>query len=183
MSDWYGSQKFTWLSKIVISGVLDTGPLFTKKDLVLHRYRNPHYKPETVWRLSQVYNGNPYTDKMHLLTHWGRATYICISNLTIIGSDNGLLPGRRQAISWTNAGILLFRTLGTNFSEILSEIYTFSFMKMHLKMLSAKWQPFCSGGDAQDGILVITEHADIQAFYNAVPSPHPMLEIWNHKLP
>ena len=34
-------------------------------------------------------------------------------NLTIIGSDNGLSPGRRQAITWTNAGILLIGPLGT----------------------------------------------------------------------
>ena len=31
------------------------------------------------------------------LTHWGRVTHICVSKLTIIGSDNGLSPGRRQA--------------------------------------------------------------------------------------
>ena len=62
---------------------------------------------------------------------------LCISKLTIIGSDNGLLPGRRQAIIWTNAGILLIGPLGTNFSEILIEIHTFPFKKMHLKMLSA----------------------------------------------
>ena len=54
------------------------------------------------------------------LTHWGRVTHICVSKLTIIGSDYGLSPGRRQAIIWTNAGILLIRTLGTNFSEILN---------------------------------------------------------------
>ena len=65
--------------------------------------------------------------------------YICVSKLTIIGSDNGLSPDRRHAIIWTNAGILLIWTLGTNFSEILSEIHTFSFKKMHLKMSSAKW--------------------------------------------
>ena len=40
-------------------------------------------------------------------------------NYTIIGSDNGLSPGRHQAIIWTNDGILLIGTLGTNFSEIL----------------------------------------------------------------
>ena len=80
-----------------------------------------------------------------LLTHWGRVTHICVSKLTIIGSDNGLSPGRRQAIIWTNAGILLIRTLGTNFSEILSAIHAFSFKKMHLKMSSAKWRPFCLG--------------------------------------
>ena len=39
------------------------------------------------------------------LTHWGRVTHICVGKLTIIGSDNGLSPGRRQAIIWTNAGI------------------------------------------------------------------------------
>ena len=38
------------------------------------------------------------------------------------GSDNGLSPGWRQAIIWTNAGILLIGPLGTNFSEILIEI-------------------------------------------------------------
>ena len=79
------------------------------------------------------------------LTHWGRVTHICIGKLSIIGSDNGLSPGRRQAIIWTNAGILLIGTLGTNFSEISSEIYTFSFKKMHLKMSSGKWRPCCLG--------------------------------------
>ena len=49
---------------------------------------------------------------------------------TIISSDNDLSPGRLQAIIWTNAGILLIGPLWTNFSEILFEIYTFSFWKM-----------------------------------------------------
>ena len=79
------------------------------------------------------------------LIHWGRVTHICVSNQTITGPDNGLSPGRRQAIIWTNAGILLVIPLGTNFSEILIEIHTFSFTKMHLKMSSGKWQPFCLG--------------------------------------
>ena len=79
------------------------------------------------------------------LTHWGRVTHICVSKLTIIGSDNGLSPVRRQAIIWTNAGILLIRTLGTNFNEIPGEINWFSFSKMHLKMSSAKWRLFGLG--------------------------------------
>ena len=41
------------------------------------------------------------------LTLRGWVTHICISKLNIIGSDNGLSPGRHQAIIWTNAGILL----------------------------------------------------------------------------
>ena len=79
------------------------------------------------------------------LTHWDRVTRICVSDLTISGSDNGLSPGRRQAIIWTNEEILLIGYLGTNFSEILFGIQAFSFNKMHLKMSSAKWRPFCLG--------------------------------------
>ena len=77
------------------------------------------------------------------LNHWGRVTHICVRNQAIIGSDNGLSPGRRQAIIWTNAGILLIRPLETNFSEIAILIYTFPFKKMHMKMSSGKWRPFC----------------------------------------
>ena len=58
------------------------------------------------------------------LTHWGRVTHICVGDLAIIGSDNGLSPGRRQAIIWTNAGILLIGPLGTNLSEIVIKIHT-----------------------------------------------------------
>ena len=79
------------------------------------------------------------------LTHRGRVTHICVSKLTIIGSDNGLSPGRRQAIIWMNAGILLIGPLGTNFSEILTEIHTFSFKKMQMKMSSGKCRQFCLG--------------------------------------
>ena len=72
-------------------------------------------------------------------------THICVSDLTSIGSDNGLSPGRRQAIIKNNAGILLIRPLGTNFSEFFVEILTFSFKKMRLKVSSAKRRPFCLG--------------------------------------
>ena len=64
-----------------------------------------------------------------------------------IGSDNGLSPGRRQTIIWTNAGILLTGPLEINFNEILIKSNTFSFKKMHLKMSSVKWRPFCPGED------------------------------------
>ena len=78
------------------------------------------------------------------LTHWGRVTHICVGKLTNIGSDNGLSPERRQAIIWTNAGILVIGPLGTNFSEFLMVIHIFSFNKMHLKISSAIWRPFVS---------------------------------------
>ena len=79
------------------------------------------------------------------LTHWGRVTYICVSKLTLISSDNDLSPGRRQAIIWTNAGILSIGPLGTNFSEILIENQTISLKKMHMKMSFAKSGKFCLG--------------------------------------
>ena len=84
-------------------------------------------------------------ESSYYFTHWGRVTHICVGKLTIIGSDDGLSPGRRQAIIWTNAGILLIGPLGTNFNETLIEIHTFSFKKIHLKMSSGKWRPFCLG--------------------------------------
>ena len=80
-----------------------------------------------------------------IFTHWGQVMHICISKLNIIGSDNGLLLGWRQATIWTNAGILLIGPLGTNFSEILIEIYTFSLKKIHLNILSGKGRPSCLG--------------------------------------
>ena len=79
------------------------------------------------------------------LTYWGRVTHICVVKQIIIGSDKGLSPRRRQAIIWTNAGILLIGPWGTNFSEILIGIQTFSFKQMQLKMPSAKWRLFCLG--------------------------------------
>ena len=72
-------------------------------------------------------------------------THICVSKLTIIGLYNGLSPDRRQVIIWFNAGILLIGPLGTNFSEILIKILTFSFKKMRLKVSSGKCRPFCLG--------------------------------------
>ena len=61
------------------------------------------------------------------LTQRGRVTHIRVSKLTIIGSDDGLSHGRRQAIIWTNAGICIL------------------FTKMYLNMSSGKWQSFCLG--------------------------------------
>ena len=55
----------------------------------------------------------------------------------------GAQPLSEPMLEW----ILLIRPLETNFSENRSKIQTFSFTKTHLKMSSAKWWPFCSGGD------------------------------------
>ena len=99
-------------------------------------------------------------------THSGQLMHICISklSLTIIGSNNGLSPGRCWAIILTNAGILLIGPLGTNFNDILIEIHTFSFKKMYFKMSSAKWWPFCLGLNVliwrNHGYIYNSERAD-----------------------
>ena len=66
-------------------------------------------------------------------THWGRVTHICVGNLTIIDSDNGLSPGRRQAIILTSAGLLSIGPLGTNSMKFQSE-----FKHFHSRKCSSK---------------------------------------------
>ena len=68
------------------------------------------------------------------------------------------VPGRRQAIIWTNAGILLIGPLGTNFSEILIKIYEFSFKKIHLKLSSRKWRPSFLGFNVLRSIFVSAKY-------------------------
>ena len=92
---------------------------------------------------------------------------MCFSKINIISSDNGLSPGRRQAIIWTNSGMLLVGLLGTKFSEILIDIYIFPFKKMHLKMTSAKSRPSCLGLSVlteMTGAWMITTNNDMQAY-------------------
>ena len=57
-----------------------------------------------------------------VLTYFRSCTGLAFEEVTHWGWDNGLSPGRRQAIIWTNVGISLIGPLGTNFSEILHEI-------------------------------------------------------------
>ena len=89
-----------------------------------------HVEKCTLYDQKWSYNGG-WT--LFMITHWGRETHICISKLATIGSGNGLLPGRYQAIIWTNAGILLIGPIGTIFNETIIKILIFSFKKMHIK--------------------------------------------------
>ena len=112
--------------------------------------RLPKWRP---WWVNKFYHGGlslwgdqpANNNLLGQLTHWGRVTHIYVSKLTNIGSDNGLSPGRRQAIIWTNDGLLLIGPLGTNLNETSIEIHTFSFKKIQLKLSSGKWRPFCLG--------------------------------------
>ena len=63
-------------------------------------------------------------------------------NWDIIGSDNGLMPIRRQAIAWTNNGLVCLLSiglLGTNFNEIL--------IKKHFTQEKAFENVICQIGD------------------------------------
>ena len=89
------------------------------------------------WSYCRLALSHWYTNSLRL----SRETHICVSDQTIMGSNNGLSPGRRQAIIWTNTGI---GSLGIHFSAFLREIQIFSFKKVHLNESSAKSQPFLS---------------------------------------
>ena len=70
--------------------------------------------------------------------------HISVSKLTVIGSDNGLSPGRREAIIWTNDWILLIGPLGTNFGEFFyrnSYIQENAFENVVQKMVAILSQP------------------------------------------
>ena len=129
-----------WISNPIVSKMWDE---------ITYQFSNFNGSNVEVWECVCNFHPNLYVGcaywSMLRLTHWGRVTHICVSKLNIIASDNGLSPGRRQAIIWTDAGILLIGPLGANFSEISIGIQTCSFKKMHLKMSSAKGRLFCLG--------------------------------------
>ena len=83
--------------------------------------------------LSHFFLANSWTDDLEEIGHGQKSFYMT------------RLLRRRQAIIWTNAGMLLIWPIGTIFSETLSEIYIFSLKRIHLKMPSGHWRPFCLG--------------------------------------
>ena len=118
--------------------------LYWKLNLVVIRVRF-HDWIQRLYRDSSNCSNIYAHNSTKLLNQWDRVTHICISKMILINSDNGLSPGRRQAIIWTNAGILLIGPLGINFSEISTKLKAFSFTKMHLSISPAKWKPSCLG--------------------------------------
>ena len=91
--------------------------------------------------------------------------YICVGNLTIDVSDNGLSPRRHRAIIWTTAEILLIWPLRTNLSEIWENFIWNSnifieenlFKNVVCDMLSIPSQPQCINSLNPDKIVHLTE--------------------------
>ena len=92
---------------------------------------------KSIWKC-RLHNRGHFASASMYSTHLPLVSHICVSGWVIIGKGNGLSPFRRQAITWTNAGLLLIALMGTNLSEIWIGILSFSFKKMHSKMSSAK---------------------------------------------
>ena len=82
---------------------------------------------------------------IYIVTHWSRATHLCVSNLTINGFRSWLVGWPAPSHYLNRCWNIINWPLAINFSESLSEIQIFSFKKMHLEMASAKWRPFCLG--------------------------------------
>ena len=77
-------QAITWTNADVMSIRL-TGRNFNKILIEIQKYslKNVCHCCSKCWSFCLCLN---------VSTHWGRVMHICISTLTIIGSDNGLLP-------------------------------------------------------------------------------------------
>ena len=93
--------------------------------LFWHHYACIYYSPFIVHNCMKMYSLEPFLINNFFinLIHWGWVMHICISKLTIIGSDNDLSPGRHQAIIWINIGILLIGPLGTNSVKYKSNFF------------------------------------------------------------
>ena len=115
-------------------------------------------------------------DKTTYLTHWGLLMHICVSKLTIIGSDNGLLPERRQAITWTNAGILLIRHLGTSVIEISIRIQTFFIQENALESV------VCERASILSWPQCVNIAVDELMMQGAMASAAMVLSLYSHRL-
>ena len=82
---------------------------------------------------------------MRRIIHMFRVFVVIRCGLVMVELTNilqGYSTGTGVHIVWTNVGIFLIATFGTNFCESWIKIQPFSLMKMNLKASSAKWQPF-----------------------------------------
>ena len=61
-------------------------------------------------------------------------------------------------IAWSDADLWPTGSSGINISDNLVKIWNFWFKKMHLEMLSAKWQPFKSRSNVLILVLLKLKH-------------------------
>ena len=117
------------------------------------------------------------------LTHWGRVMHICVSKLTIIGSDNGLSPDRRQAIIWAKAGILLIGALRNKLKWNLNQnsnifIQENAFESVVCETAATLSQPQCvnSSPTSAECMDQFTRSTLVQVKACGLNGPKPLLE-------
>ena len=108
------------------------------------------------------------------LIHWGQATHICGSKLTIIVTDNDLSQGWHQTIIWSSAEIFL-----------LTEICISLITTTHLEVSSVKFWAFCLGlnvlrsqGISKDGTYPIIQKI-LQCCWELFLTVSPLNVLWN----
>ena len=104
-----------------------------------HKYQTLHL-PRTVNRPFSRNLGSAL-DKSWL-NEAGWCTYASVKYANI-GSDKGLLPDWHQTIIWTNNHLLPSGPSGIKAKVISFKTWKCLFKKIHLKMSSVTWQPFC----------------------------------------
>ena len=108
-------------------------------------------------------SGNPHSNCIAIWTHWGWVTHICVSNLSIIGSDNGLITWSASSsylnqcwniVKWTlrnklkwnlnqNSNIFIeenaFESVVCEMSAILSRPQCVKFVYLWVVLLQYAW--------------------------------------------
>ena len=110
-------------------------------------------------------HGLNWKEGENTLTHWGLATHIWLSVIEpplvqimacrLVGSN----PFLNQCVN------ILIGPLGTNFSEILIEFFSFSFNDFWNYGLSAKRRPFCLSLNVLTTCVILVSRSDIKCNY------------------
>ena len=157
LTAWNTKRHWNWLSRYLLSfaklkfyyGCSSIVYIYDNYDFICHNNDSilPYYSLCPIFGMITTFHTFVFTVHLYIdirIISPQCRIYASVNRVSI-GLYDGLLPIRDHAIIWTKAGILLIEPLGTNFREILIEIHIFPFMKLHLKLLSAKWQTFCLG--------------------------------------
>ena len=136
------SMSYTGLDEYILcTGKVLSYPLLAYHNALFWRditvFKQPLFWKNYTFGLEK--NGHHVADRIQYFLEWKWLNFE--SNLTIIGSYNGLSPDWHQAITWTNTGILSIGPLGLNFSEIKK---SYIFIKENaIEFTLVKQQPFC----------------------------------------
>ena len=119
------------------------------------------------WNCVMTFSMGNNLDNNKPLTHWGRATHICVSKLATIGSDYGLSPWRRQAIIRTKCSNIVNWTLGNKFQWNLNRNSSIFIQQNGFENVVWKMAAICLGLN----VLILGVPADKRRNDNAIITP------------